>query len=118
MALQPAETVVRDLVEAADLEGPFDVDETTAADALRRYVWLLDRVGDGLMLTAAGWMPPAVVTETMDALWPDDRWIGKRNREDLTEPVRRLRASAQRLGLPREEVAERLIAAAARNADG
>jgi hypothetical protein len=32
---------------------------------------------------------------------PDDRWIGKRNREDLTEPVRRLRASAQRLGLLR-----------------
>ncbi len=37
----------------------------------------------------------------MDALWPQDRWIGRRNREDLTEPVRRLRASAQRLGLLR-----------------
>jgi hypothetical protein len=37
----------------------------------------------------------------MDALWPEDRWIGKRNREDLTEPVRRLRASAQRTGLLR-----------------
>jgi hypothetical protein len=101
VALQPAEAVVRDLVEAADLDGPVAVDETAAADALRRYVWLLDRVGDGLPLTAAGWLPPAVVTETMDVLWPDDRWIGKRNREDLTEPVRRLRASAQRLGLLR-----------------
>ena len=52
-------------------------------------------------LTAAGWLPPALVTEAMDALWPEDRWIGKRNREDLTEPVRRLRASAQRTGLLR-----------------
>jgi len=31
----------------------------------------------------------------------EDRWIGKRNREDLTEPVRRLRASGQRTGLLR-----------------
>jgi hypothetical protein len=84
VALLPAEAVVRDLVDAADLNGPADVDQTTAADALRRYVWLLHRVGDGLPLTAAGWLPPAVVREAMDALWPDDRWIGKRNREDLT----------------------------------
>jgi hypothetical protein len=31
----------------------------------------------------------------MDALWPEDRWIGKRNREDLTEPVRRLSSRHQ-----------------------
>ena len=61
---------------------------------VRRYAWLVRRTGAGLALTQAGWLPPAVVTEAMDALWPDDRWIGKRNREDLTEPVRRLRASA------------------------
>jgi hypothetical protein len=101
VSLLPAETVLRDLVEAADLDGSVEVDETTAEDALHRYVWLLHRVGDGLTLTAAGWLPPAVVTEAMDALWPDEHWIGKRNREDLTEPVRRLRASAQRLGLLR-----------------
>jgi hypothetical protein len=101
VALLPAEQIVRDLVEAADLDSPVAVDETTAGDALRRYTWLVDRVGDGLALSAAGWLPPAVVTEAMDTLWPEDRWIGKRNREDLTEPVRRLRASAQRLGLLR-----------------
>lgn len=44
----------------------------TAGDALCRYVWLVDRVGDGPPLTAAGWLPAAVVTETMDALWPQD----------------------------------------------
>ena len=101
LALLPAETVVRDLVEAANLDGPVTVDDTTAGEALRRYVWLLHRVGDALPLTAAGWLPPAVVTEAMQVLWPDDPWIGKRNREDLTEPVRRLRSSAQHLGLLR-----------------
>jgi len=69
--------------------------------ATARYRWLLHRVGAGVQLTAAGWLPPALVTEAMSALWPEDRWIGKRNREDLTEPVRRLRASAQRAGLLR-----------------
>jgi hypothetical protein len=44
VALLPAEQVVRDLVEAADLDGPVGVDETTAEDALRRHVWLVDRV--------------------------------------------------------------------------
>ena len=99
--LLPAERVVRDLLEAADLDGPVDVDDLMAAEAGRRYAWLLHRVGDGLTLTAAGYLPPVVVTQAMQELWPDDRWIGKRNREDLTEPVRRLRASAQRLGLVR-----------------
>ena len=73
VALLPAETVVRDLVEAADLDGPVAVDETTSGDALQCYIWLLHRVGDGLPLTRAGWLPPAVVTEAMDALWPQDR---------------------------------------------
>lgn len=54
-----------------------------------------------MKLTSAGWLPRALVTEAMDALWPEDRWIGKHDREDLTEPVRRLRASAQRIGLLR-----------------
>lgn len=36
-----------------------------------RYVWLVDRVDDGLPLTAAGWLSPAVVT-AMDAPWPED----------------------------------------------
>jgi hypothetical protein len=77
------------------------VDDDIAETATARYRWLLHRVGVGVKLTAAGWLPPALVTEAMDTLWPDDRWIGKRNREDLTEPVRRLRASAQRAGLLR-----------------
>jgi len=66
------------------------------------YLWLLDRVGDGLKLTQAGYLPPAVVTETMTALGWADGWIGKQNREDVTHPVLELRESAQRFGLLRK----------------
>lgn len=101
LALQPQEAVLRSLLHDADLDGPVQVDETTADEMVRRYAWLLDRVGDGLSLTSAGRLPPVVVTEAMAGLWPPNYWIGKANREELTEPVRRLRASAQRLGLLR-----------------
>ncbi len=101
VARSPQEVQLRALLDAAALGEPVVVDDLTASDALRRYTWLLDRVGDGLTLTQAGWLPPAVVTAAMEALWSDDHWIGKGNREDLTEPVRALRASAVRLGLLR-----------------
>ncbi len=88
------------LLRDADLEaGAITVDETEAAEMTRAYAWLLRRVGDGVALTAAGWLPPAVVTAAMDELGLD--WFGKHNREDMTEPVRSLRASAQSLGLLR-----------------
>ena len=97
----PAEAVLLELLDAAGLDQSIAVDDDVAQTATARYRWLLHRVGAGVKLTAAGWLSPALVTEAMDALWPEDRWIGKRNREDLTEPVRRLRASAQRAGLLR-----------------
>ncbi|MCY7365096.1 MAG: plasmid pRiA4b ORF-3 family protein [Frankiaceae bacterium] len=97
----PDEAVLLEMLAAAGLDQPVAVDDDVAETATARYRWLLHRVGAGVKLTAAGWLPPALVTEAMDALWPEDRWIGKRNREDLTEPVRRLRASAQRTGLLR-----------------
>jgi hypothetical protein len=97
----PEEAALLELLAAAGLDQPTVVDDDVAETATARYRWLLHRVGAGVKLTAAGWLPPALVTEAMDALWPEDGWIGKRNREDLTEPVRRLRASAQRTGLLR-----------------
>lgn len=69
---------------------------------MRPYTWLLDRVGDeGVKLTAAGFLPPAVVVEAMAVLEGRADWIGKGNREDLTIPVRDLRESAQQLRLIR-----------------
>jgi hypothetical protein len=105
----PHEAALLELLDAAGLDQPTAVDDDVAETATARYRWLLHRIGAGVKLTAAGWLPPGLVTEAMDALWPEDRWIGKRNREDLTEPVRRLRASAQRTGLLRVSRGQLLV---------
>lgn len=97
----PQEGALLDLFAAAGLDAPAVVDDDVAETATARYRWLLHRVGDGVKLTAAGWLPPALVTEAAEVLWPDERWWGKGNREDMTAPVRRLRASATRVGLLR-----------------
>ncbi len=88
------------VVDDAELDKPAQAD-TAAAAVVEPYRWLLARVAEGVKLTQAGHLPPAVVNETVSALgWHDD-WIGKGNREDLTLPVLELRESAQRFGLVR-----------------
>lgn len=72
-------------------------------DAVEPYRWLLARVGDGVRLTQAGYLPPAIVLETVRSLGWEDRWIGKHNREDQTLPVLLLREYAQRYGLLRKQ---------------
>ena len=93
----------RSYLHAAGLDGPAAVKADVAEAMTAPYLWLTRRVGlDGLSLTAAGWLPPAVVREAMTELdWAKD-WIGKANREDQTLPVLQLRESAQRLGLIRK----------------
>ena len=67
------------------------------------YRWLLNRIGPGgVTLTAAGYLPPAVVRDAALALDLDKLWIGRANREGDTVPVLHLRESAQRLGLLRK----------------
>lgn len=78
------------------------VDEETAARMVRPFTVLLDGIGDGVKLTAAGYLPPAVVQTVFDALDVGDEWIGKGNREDLTVPVLQLRETAQQLKLLRK----------------
>lgn len=81
--------VLQALLDDAELDSGADtVDEAEAAEMTRGYAWLLGRVGSGVKLTQAGWLPPALVVEAMADLGLDDVWIGKGNREDLTEPVR------------------------------
>lgn len=83
--------------------GPVHIEESTAADAVRPYAWLLSRLGaDGVRLTSAGYLPPTVVTEAMTVLGRHDRWIGTANREYHTAPVLELRESARRFGLVRK----------------
>ncbi len=70
---------------------------------LAPYLGLLELVGDsGVRLTAAGYLPPAMVEALSELLRLDDIWIGKNNRESLTYPVLDFRESAQRLGLLRK----------------
>jgi hypothetical protein len=88
------------LASAAD--GPVDVDRDTTAAALRPLQVLLDAVGEGVKLTAAGYLPPAVVEQVFTELRLDEVWIGRGNREDLTLPVLELREATQQLGLLRK----------------
>jgi Plasmid pRiA4b ORF-3-like protein len=94
---------LRELIAAADLNAPLDIEPDAAARMVRPYTWLLHRVGeDGIKLTAAGYLPPADVAAAFTELGLADEWIGKGNREDLTLPVLHLRESAQRAGLLRK----------------
>ncbi len=92
---------LQQLIHDADLDRPAVVDPA-AAEVVHSFQWLSTRVGEGIALTKAGYLPPAVVTETMHALGWNERWIGRQNREDLTLPVLELRESMQRFGLLRK----------------
>lgn len=89
------------LLDDADVDGGPPPEPDPAA--VEPYRWLLTRVGEGLRLTQAGRLPPAVVEETMRALGWDANWIGKTNREDQTYPVQELRELAQRMRLLRKQ---------------
>jgi hypothetical protein len=78
------------------------VDLETATRMTTRYRWLIERLGaDGVQLTSAGYIPPAVVEEAVTAL-SLERGFGKGNREQHTPRIRFLRESAQALGLIRK----------------
>ena len=99
----PLRSNLRRHLRRSQLLAPAGLRDEDLADSVKPFAWLTDRVGvDGLTLTKAGWMPPAVVLEGMTTLgWRDD-WIGEANREDLTYPLRDLRASTERLRLVRK----------------
>ena len=101
------------LLADADLDTPAETDPAAAA-VVQPYRWLLRRIGDGVRLTQAGYLPPSLVTETMTSLGWDRDWIGKHNREDMTFPVLDLRESAQRLGLLRKNRGQLLVTKAGR----
>ena len=88
------------LIDDAGVDGgPCPAPDPTVVEP---YRWLLARIGDGVRLTQAGYLPPALVEETMCSLGWDDDWIGKLNREDQTYPVWELRDLARRMGLLRK----------------
>jgi hypothetical protein len=73
-----------------------------AAALTTPYRAVLEAVGDGLTLTAAGYLPPRVVETIYGEAQLDSEWIGKGNREDLTLPVLDLRERCRRYGLIRK----------------
>ena len=79
--------------------GPTDVTESEAARITETYRTFLDLLADGVTLTAAGYLPPAVVEQIAERTGIAAWWIGKANREDLTYPVADIRTTARALGL-------------------
>jgi Plasmid pRiA4b ORF-3-like protein len=86
------------IVESAGLDAVAPAPEP---DVVEPYRWFLARLGHGVRLTGAGYLPPSLVAETMRALGWDADWFGVGNREDTTRPVAELRDTARRLGLVR-----------------
>ena len=99
----PLQSNLRRHVRRTGLLATRPLSDEEVTDAVTPFSWLIGRVrADGMTLTKAGWMPPAAVLDGMTTLgWRDD-WIGEANREDLTYPMRDLRAAAERLRLIRK----------------
>jgi hypothetical protein len=91
--------LLREVLGRPFSHGPTEVTGAEAARLTETYRTFLDVIGDGVTLTAAGYLPPAVVEEFAERTGITDWWIGKANREDLTYPVAQLRATARALGL-------------------
>ena len=79
--------------------GRTSVTDVEASRLTETYHALLEVIGDGVTLTAAGFLPPAVVEQVAVRTGVTDWWIGKANREDLTPPVAQIRDTARDLGL-------------------
>lgn len=86
-------------------------EELPSAEERRRQVWwwlrLLDVVGDGVTLTGAGYLKPALVAQLATEM-DLPKWIGKNNREEHCRPIAWLRNSATALGLVRKRKGELL----------
>ncbi|TFV74387.1 hypothetical protein E4P39_12920 [Blastococcus sp. CT_GayMR19] len=86
------------LIEEAGLDAGPPAPEPVVVEP---YRWFLARLGDGVKLTGAGHLPPALVADIMRSLGWDADWPGTNTREHLTVPVAELRDMARRLGLVR-----------------
>lgn len=79
--------------------GPTSVTDAEAARLTETYQVFLAVLGDGVRLTGAGYLPPAVVERVAERTGITRWWIGKANREDLTPPIAGVRDIARALGL-------------------
>ena len=91
--------LLREVLGRPFSHGPTDVSDVEAARLTETYRTFLDVIGDGVTLTAAGYLPPTVVEQVAERSGISEWWIGKANREDLTHPVAEIRTTARALGL-------------------
>jgi len=91
--------LLRDVLGRPVSHGPTEVTDAEAARLTETYRTFLDVIGDGVALTAAGYLPPAVVERVAERSGISDWWIGAANREDLTYPVADVRTTTRALGL-------------------
>ncbi|MDO5740878.1 MAG: plasmid pRiA4b ORF-3 family protein [Ornithinimicrobium sp.] len=108
LALAPSEVVVElaRLCQRARTEHGAELTPGDRAAISRPYRLMVELAEEeGIPLTGAGWMKPAYVERIYRELGLDEDWIGKGNREDQTQPVARLRAMCQQLGLLRKHQA-------------
>lgn len=90
---------LRDVLAHPAVSGATEVSAEEAAELTESFRVLLDVIGDGMPLTAAGYLKPAAVEQIAQRTGLTEWWIGKANREDITWPVADLRATARALGL-------------------
>jgi hypothetical protein len=91
--------LLREVLGRPRSHGPTEVTDHEAGRLTETYRIFLDAIGDGVALTAAGYLPPAVVEQLAERTGITAWWIGKANREDLTPPVADVRDTARALGL-------------------
>lgn len=91
--------LLREVLGRPMSHGPTDLPDAEAARITEPYRVLLEEIGSGAKLTAAGYLPPAVVEQIAVEAGITKWWIGKANREDLTPPVAAIRNAARELGL-------------------
>ncbi|WP_374457314.1 plasmid pRiA4b ORF-3 family protein [Nocardioides sp.] len=108
-----ARTIAAAELDHLEIPGP-----ATRRRLMHPWLHLLDVVGDGLALTSAGWLPPAVVSRLATDLDLHEPWMGKGNREQNFPPVKLLRSTAMDLGLLRKRKGELLPTAAGRRLTG
>ncbi len=84
--------------------------EQDLAVIARPFRYLVELAGeDGIPLTQAGWIKPALVKQILTDLDLDQPWLGRSHQEVSTPPVRNLRDTCQDLGLLRKRK-DRLLA--------
>ncbi len=91
--------LLRQLLSRPSSHEPVEITDAEAARLTQTYRTFLEVIGDGVALTAAGYLPPAVVERFAERSGITDWWIGKANREDLTPPVAKVRDAVRALGL-------------------